>query len=198
MSKHPAVIPFSFESQQLRTMIDEDGSTLFVATDVAAALGYKCPNDAINRHCQGTAKHRTLIDANGRAKDVRVIHEPDLYRMMIGSKLPSAKKFERWVFEEVLPEIRRTGCYVGEQQAPALDMEAIVQAIRTEIRAELRREMKKLPAGKEQSYKGCEGIDPLIIDMLRRVPKDSLGGVYALLSAIMSGLEYEWKVTFKH
>ena len=86
-----------------------------------------------------------------------------------------------------------------EQQAPALDMEALTQALRTEIRAELRRELKKLPApGGKQPYKGCEDIDPLIIDMLRRVPKDSLGGVYALLSAIMSGLEYEWKVTFKH
>ncbi len=87
----------------------------------------------------------------------------------------------------------------NEQQQPTIDMEAITKAIRTEIRAELRRELKKLPApGGKQPYKGCEGIDPLIIDMLRRVPKDSLGGVYALLSAIMSGLEYEWKVTFKH
>ncbi|WP_051309009.1 BRO-N domain-containing protein [Desulfogranum japonicum] len=191
MSKHLAVIPFSFESQQFRTLIDEDGSILFVATDVATALGYKHPNNAINRHCQGTAKHRTLIDANGRAKDVRVIYEPDLYRMMIGSKLPSAKKFERWVFEEVLPEIRRTGCYVGEQQAPALDMEAVTQAIRKEIRTELR----KAIANNKQSYKGCEDIDPLIIDMLRRVPKKELAPVYSVLSCLVSGVPHNYTFT---
>ena len=52
-----------------------------------------------------------VTDTLGRQQEVRIISEPDLFRLVVNSKLPTAERFERWVFEEVLPAIRKTGAY---------------------------------------------------------------------------------------
>lgn len=98
----------------LRTY-EEDGQVLFCGKDVAASLGYKNTNDAMKKHCKGVAKRYPLQTAGGIQEFV-FITEPDLYRLIIHSKLPTAEKFERWVFEEVLPAIRRTGGYMVAKQ----------------------------------------------------------------------------------
>lgn len=105
-----AVTKFEFHGNDLRTLTDETGTVWFVAKDVAVALGYVNTNDAISSHCKGVANHYPLYTSGGK-QDVRVIHEPDLYRLIIKSNLPEAQEFERWVFEEVLPTIRKTGQY---------------------------------------------------------------------------------------
>lgn len=104
------VIPFSFHSQTVRVLGENPEAPLFVANDVAKALGYKRPNDAYRSFCKGAVFHRTLKTAGGTQK-LRVIHEPDVYRLIFGSKLKSAIQFQDWVFEEVLPAIRKTGRY---------------------------------------------------------------------------------------
>ena len=109
-----AVDLFRFEGQQVRTVI-VDGEPWFVARDVAAVLGYANTADAIAKHCKGVANHYPLQTAGG-TQNVRVIAEPDVLRMVIASRLPAAERFERWVFEEVLPQIRRTGKYAGAEQ----------------------------------------------------------------------------------
>lgn len=91
---------------------------LFVAKDVAQALGYADTVNAIKQFCRGVVKHHPIVDALGRTQEVRVIEEPDVYRLIFGSKLESAQKFQDWVFEEVLPAIRKTGAYQAPQ-APA-------------------------------------------------------------------------------
>lgn len=98
----------------LRTY-EEDGQILFCGKDVAASLGYKNTNDAMRKHCKGVAKRYPLQTAGGIQEFV-FITEPDLYRLITHSKLPTAEKFERWVFEEVLPAIRRTGGYMVAKQ----------------------------------------------------------------------------------
>ena len=98
----------------LRTY-EEDGQFLFCGKDVAASLGYKNTNDAMKKHCKGVAKRYPLQTAGGIQEFV-FITEPDLYRLITHSKLPTAEKFERWVFEEVLPAIRRTGGYMVAKQ----------------------------------------------------------------------------------
>ncbi|MBV5309100.1 BRO-N domain-containing protein [Chromatium okenii] len=108
------IILFSFDSFKIRIIHDENGDPLFVAKDVADALEYKDSVNAIKQHCKGVAKYHLLKTAGGMQK-VRVIHEPDLYRLIVGSNLPSAERFEQWVFEEVLPSIRKTGGYHIEQ-----------------------------------------------------------------------------------
>ncbi len=104
----------SFDSPEfgrVRT-IDEDGKALFCAKDIAVALGYTNPNKALKDHCKGVTKRYPLETAGGTQK-ARFITEPDVYRLITHSKLPNAQRFEAWVFEEVLPSIRRTGGYVA-------------------------------------------------------------------------------------
>jgi prophage antirepressor-like protein len=122
------VIPFNFKNHDIRTIVVDSGEPVFVARDVAAALGYKDQISAIKQHCRGVAKHHPIRDSLGRTQDVRVIREPDVYRLVVNSKLPSAEKFEAWLFEEVLPTIRKTGRY-SVNQRPEMDMVAAVEGV---------------------------------------------------------------------
>lgn len=101
------------EFGEIRT-IDENGSVLFCGNDVAKALGYKRPNEAISAHAKGTVKRRTLTD--GGEQEMLFITEGDIYRLAARSKLPGAEKFESWIFDEVLPSIRRSGGYINGQR----------------------------------------------------------------------------------
>lgn len=89
-----------------------DGKEYFPATDCARMLGYSDPYDAINRHTKGSVKHRVLT--SGGEQEIKFIPEGDLYRLIVKSKLPAAEKFERWVFDEVLPTIRKHGVYATD------------------------------------------------------------------------------------
>lgn len=84
----------------------------FCAKDVARALGYKDTNNAIKQHCRGVAIHHPITDSLGRIQEARFIGEGDVYRLIASSKLESAQRFESWVFDEVLPAIRRDGGYM--------------------------------------------------------------------------------------
>jgi len=98
-----------------------DGKPYFMASDIAKALGYARPNEAVYTHCRATVKYS--IPISGKYQDVNFIPEGDIYRLIIRSHLPSAEKFERWVFDEVLPQIRQTGGY----QLPRTYAEALRQ-----------------------------------------------------------------------
>lgn len=74
---------------------------------LANALGYARPNDAIAAHCRATVKRSTPI--SGKIQEINFISEGDVYRLITHSKLPAAEKFESWVFDEVIPSIRKTG-----------------------------------------------------------------------------------------
>lgn len=95
-------------------VIDNGGRTLFCGADVARALGYARPGKAIIDHCKGVLKRDTLT--NGGTQSLSYIPEGDVYRLIVHSKLPSAEKFERWVFDDVLPTIRHTGGYVDNDE----------------------------------------------------------------------------------
>ena len=99
---------------EVRTL-EEDGTVLFCGSDVAKALGYARPNDAVTQHCRATVKRRTPI--SGKMQDINFIPESDLYRLVFSSKLPTAEKFTDWVTSEVLPSIRRSGGYIAGQES---------------------------------------------------------------------------------
>lgn len=103
------ITAYNFEGSALRAM-EIDGEPWFVGKDVAEMLGYARPNDALQQHCKGAVKRRPLQTPGGM-QEVRVISEPDMLRLIVNSTLPAAEKFERWVFEDVLPNIRKTGSY---------------------------------------------------------------------------------------
>ncbi|PRI10954.1 phage antirepressor [Leucobacter massiliensis] len=116
---------FQFEGQQVRHVV-LDGEPWFVARDVARVLGYSEPGRAIRQHCKGGANH-TPLQTEGGTQQARIIAEPDVFRLIVSSKLPAAERFEKWLFEEVLPQIRRTGAY-GTQAALSED-EIVHQAL---------------------------------------------------------------------
>lgn len=95
---------------QLRTA-EIGGQTWFCMSDVAKALGYSNSRDALKKHCRqkGVAKRDTLT--SGGNQIITYIDEGNIYRLITHSKLPSAERFESWVFDEVLPSIRKTGLY---------------------------------------------------------------------------------------
>lgn len=97
---------------EIRT-ITEDGVTLFCASDVAKALGYKKPSDAVAVHCRYTAKRSIPHPQSpGKTIEMNFIPEGDIYRLAARSELPGADSFERWIFDEVLPSIRKHGAYM--------------------------------------------------------------------------------------
>lgn len=109
------------------------GKEYFPATDCAKILGYSNPNDAISRHCKldGVVKHEGVsshVNQYGKRIEQKIektfITEGNLYRLIIRSKLPKAEKFEKWVFDDVLPSIRKTG-YINEKEFKNLERRII-------------------------------------------------------------------------
>ena len=90
--------------------VEINGKPYFMASDVAKALGYTNPNKAINDHCRAITKCSTPI--SGKIQEVNFISEGDIYRLVVKSQLPNAEKFEAWIFDEVLPAIRKHGAYM--------------------------------------------------------------------------------------
>lgn len=90
-------------------VLEINGKPYFPATECARILGYANPKKAIIDHCKGVTKRDLLT--NGGIQIVNFIPEGDLYRLIVSSKLPAAERFETWVFDEVLPAIRKTGAY---------------------------------------------------------------------------------------
>lgn len=105
----PAVVPFSFESHQVRTL-EIDNELWFVAKDIAIVLGYKNPQKAIRDHCK-YAKTLGVNESFTLDPQTSIIPRGDAYRLIIKSTLPAADKFERWLMDVVVPAIHKTGSY---------------------------------------------------------------------------------------
>lgn len=118
-----------FENERFGTVrtLEEDGKVLFCAKDVAAALGYKRPADAISVHCKGSVIRR--LPTNGGVQETKFISEGDIYRLAAKSELPGAEEFESWIFDEVLPSIRKHGAYMTPEtlEAAILNPDTIIK-----------------------------------------------------------------------
>ena len=106
------------EAQQIRTTVI-DGIPYFVGKDVALALGYKNPQEAIREHVDNEDKGVSEILTPGGEQKMPVINESGMYSLIFASKLPNAKQFKHWVTSEVLPSIRKSGMYLSDQAADA-------------------------------------------------------------------------------
>lgn len=108
-----------FENEEFGSVrtFEEQGKVLFCGSDVAKALGYSKPNNAISAHCRCALK-RGIPHPQSTEKTIIMtfIPEGDVYRLISHSRLPSAEKFESWIFDDVLPTIRRTGGYVSNEE----------------------------------------------------------------------------------
>ena len=113
------------EFGEIRSM-HVNGKIYFVGSDVANALGYARPRDAIRKHCKGALKWS--VPTNGGNQEMSIITEGDIYRLIVKSKLPSAERFESWVFDEVLVQIRQTGGYIPVKESDS-DAEIMAKAL---------------------------------------------------------------------
>ncbi|WP_300632640.1 BRO family protein [Pseudomonas sp.] len=109
VARNSSAIPFDFDGAAIRVITDKLGDPWFVARDVADALGYSKPENAVARHC----KAATTTPKQGGGF-MTIIPERDLYRLVMKSKLPAAEKFEDWVVGQVLPSIRKTGSFSAQ------------------------------------------------------------------------------------
>lgn len=99
------------EFGEIRT-IEKDGEPWFVGKDVAAALGYEKPTDAVRKHVDVEDRGISKMETPSGAQETTIINESGLYSLVLSSKLPTAKKFKRWVTSEVIPSIRKHGAYM--------------------------------------------------------------------------------------
>lgn len=105
---------------EIRTL-EENGEVLFCGSDIAKALGYKDTVNALKQHCkEDGVVFRHITDSLNRKQHAKFIDEGNLYRLIVNSKLPSAEQFENWVFNEVLPSIRKHGYYATKAKEDEL------------------------------------------------------------------------------
>lgn len=112
-----------FENSEFGTVraLEIDGEPWFVGRDVAVILGYKEPAKAVRERVDADDKGVSILDTPGGKQEIKIINESGLYSLILSSKLPKAKEFKRWVTNEVLPSIRKTGGY----HVPTVDPEQL-------------------------------------------------------------------------
>lgn len=123
-----------------------DGKEYFPATQCAKILGHENPARAIRKYCKGVTE--MVTPTNGGNQPTKFIPEGDLYRLIIRSKLPSAEKFERWVFDEVLPELRRTGSYGSN-----INLEEVIAKTATAVVSEVMKQIA--PITNQETMREC-------------------------------------------
>lgn len=150
------------EFGEIRT-IEIDGEPWFVGKDVAVALGYNNPRDAFKKHVDEEDKRQddgvAIRDSIGREQHPTIINESGLYSLVLSSKLPTAKKFKRWVTSEVLPTIRKHGMYASVDTVEKMlaDPDVAIRIL-NEIKAE-REKRKELESKIEQDKPKVEWAD---------------------------------------
>ena len=172
------------EFGEVRTIMLDD-KPYFMASDIAKALGYARPNDAVSRHCRATVKHS--IPISGKIQKVNFIPEGDMYRLIAHSKLPSAERFESWIFDEVLPTIRRTGGYINNVDLMVNtyfsdipdDQKVLVKGLMTNITALQNKNSALNNENDLLSQKNLEWADRPLINALVRAYATSVGNNFA-------------------
>lgn len=145
--------------------IEKDGEPWFVGKDVAAALGYKEPTKAAREKVDDDDKGVSKIDTPSGIQEMTIINESGLYSLVLSSKLPTAKKFKRWVTSEVIPSIRKTGSYSAldmTQLSPEMQMLKLLtdKAIATELAQKQQEQHLQLVEQKVEGIRELVGINP--------------------------------------
>jgi anti-repressor protein len=122
-------VPFHRGNWQLRTLL-LDGAIWFVAADVTGALGFGNGRQALTTHVDDIDRDVHPVDTPGGVQNLTVINEAGLYSLALGSRLPAARDFKRWVTGEVLPELRRTGTYTVPTASAPVTMPSHAEALR--------------------------------------------------------------------
>lgn len=189
---------------EIRILEQNDGKVLFCGKDVALALNYKDTVNALKAHCKedGVVK-RHLTDSLGRTQEASFITEGNLYRLITHSRRPDAEKFERWVFDDVLPSIRKHGSYSVQSQFADLSpqLQVLIQMETRQKQIEARQaEQATALAGLEQKLQNtCEVIaldktawrkdSEHLINKIARATGDGYGGIRLVYEEIYRSIE---------
>lgn len=184
---------------EVRTL-EQGGKTLFCGSDVAKALGYARPNDALKAHCRHTVKCSTPHPQSpGKSIEMLFIPEGDLYRLIVNSKLPSAEKFEKWVFDEVIPTVRKHGLYAKDELLNNPDL--FISALE-ELKAE-RERTKRLELENAKNKQIIGELKPkasyydLILQNKSLMPISQIAKDYGMSGKAFNKLLHELGVQFK-
>lgn len=150
-----------------------EGKQWFPAIKVAEILGYSNPHDAINRHSKTKGVVKREVLSNGGIQNKKFIDEGNLYRLITKSKLPQAEQFEEWVFDDVLPTLRKTGSY---QVKPLTTSEQI------QLIAQGNTELDERVTAIEESYPIMHGqakhIQQLVARKVAEIVRNKFNGYY--------------------
>lgn len=152
---------FNFQGQQVRT-VTISGDPYFVGKDVADVLGYNDTNQAVRKHVDDEDKLTRQFDGSGQKRNMTIINESGLYALILGSKLPQAKEFKRWVTSEVLPTIRKHGAYLTDSKIEEvlLSPDTIIN-LATQLKNE-RAEKEQLKIELEEARKQTSYLDLIL------------------------------------
>lgn len=182
---------------QLRT-VEVEGVVWFCGIDIAKALGYTNPRDAYKRHCKSKGVVKRYTPTDGGRQEMVYLDEGNVYRLITHSKLPSAERFESWVFDEVLPTIRRTGSYIGKSENPNVALVTITP--------EMAEEMLKKNIGNRKINQA--NVNRIAADMatgnyrlngetIKISPNgEILDGQHRLLAAVKSGMTFRTYIVY--
>lgn len=145
--------------------IEKDGEPWFAGKDVAVVLGYGDTDQALRKHIDDEDKLIRRFDGSGQNRQMTIINESGLYSLVLSSKLPTAKKFKRWVTSEVIPSIRKTGSYSAldmTQLSPEMQMLKLLtdKAIATELAQKQQEQHLQLVEQKVEGIRELVGINP--------------------------------------
>jgi prophage antirepressor-like protein len=185
-----------FRSEEFGDMdiLMDDGKPYFPATECAVILGYKNPRKAIIDHCKGVTKRDSL--SAGGVQSRNFIPEGDLYRLIIRSRLPAAERFEKWVFDEVLPTIRKFGAYVTpDTMDEAVHSRGFAETLIQRLEKERTRggALEELAAKMAPKALYCD----LVLDCNNAMPVSLIAKDYGMGAAAFNKLLHHFGVQYK-
>lgn len=189
---------FNFESHELRTLI-VDNEIWFVGNDIARALGYKNPAEAIRTHVDDDDKGKRKISTLGGAQEMVVVNKSGMYALMYSSNLPNAKKFKHWITSEVLPSIEKTGSY--SVAAPSYQIEDPIK--RAEKWIQEQQEKQVLLLDNKVKDQQIAELQPkasyydIVLQCKDLVSITKIAKEYGMSGQKMNDLLHEWGIQYK-
>ena len=152
-----------------------NGEPWFVGKDVAAALGYERPDNAIRKHVDDEDKLTHQISASGQNRTMYIINESGMYSLILSSKLEGAKRFKRWVTSEILPSIRKTGAYATDSAAAEYKARELrIKEMNAQARL-INAETRRLTVLQKEKGLSQVAVDTLAVKAVERVTGKDLG-----------------------
>jgi prophage antirepressor-like protein len=164
---------FTFMEVPVRGLYLE-GKPWFVGRDIADVLEYKNSSNALKHHCKGVEKFYPLATPGG-VQEVRIISEPDVYRLVSNSTMPKAQEFEAWIYETVIPQIRETGGYQTGRKlkggAAAWLVDGYAAALEADyLAAELKAARREIKRYENRNFLSCEDRREIITLSVAQYP----------------------------